>query len=413
MNDKTDKPAAEGTPKKSNFKTTLLMVLLVIVVGASVYYQPEIDRVLTRIIPDEPVAKPEAEQRPTPEPQAQERAAIVAAPVPDPETYKQLVEKLANDVQELKTAKETLEKSLSETQKSLGEFESRLSIAEANAKQPEIAANATTQAVPATTETATPVTTEEAPAVADTALQTKIAELETKLTELTAANTKAEELALAVESLKTQLDTRTKEMEKLSEQVNADTKLSTYEQQEAWKSVSLLVAYDRFKTTLIAGKTFEEEYNELENAITDMPEARHALEKFKAYKKDGIADMATLKSHFSKHLEKALFTNEPKPEDGVWDRFSDNMISLVKVRKVGADRQGTDNEAILARAESALSQNNLSTALEEVAKLQSPVKEVYASWIESAKLREQSATMLDTLKSALVKPGEQLMFYER
>ncbi len=425
MTEETEKSPPEKKPRKSSFVRTLILFLLVAMVGASVYFQPQIDALLSHK-PAKPENKELVVEAPpsAPKPAAEPQESLTLPPPPPPvqeasvkpiaheaETYKEATQRLVKEVDELKSARAELEKNLSQTQATLKEFEERLSIAEANAKAaPAVSAPVTVAGALPDASTIEPAAATPVP-VADTVLQTKIAELETKLTELTAKQTSDIDLKTEVEALKTQVETRTREMEKMADQVSSDNKLSNAEQQEAWRNVSLLILYDRLKTSVLAGKPYEEEYNELENSITDIPDASGALEKLKSSQKNGIPDMTALKISFSKTINEALFIKTSN-SDSIWDNFSGNLKSMVKVRKVG-DRQGGDAEAVIARAETALKDNNLTLAIDELTKLEGPPKAAYASWIEAAKLRRDVPAVLDSLKSALVKPGEQTMFYER
>lgn len=390
MADDEQQTSPDAPAKGGGFGWSVILGLIAIV-AVAVYFQPHIDRFFST--PDTTVTPPK-----------QELAMALSSPAPtlpkEDTLLKQQVESLILEMKNLREEKAALEGNLLQTQQSVSEMEARLTIAEANAKQ-----QPTTPAQPEAAVT-TPVPAAATPEQAQEAetLKKQIADLQVKLSEQA-------KLMAEVQMLKSQLDSRAFEIEKIADQLSSEKQISTYEQQEAWKQVAALIYFDRFKTSILAGKSFAPEYDELYESSRDNAKAIELIAKFKPYQEKGIPTLADITSMFPNYVNAALFQGKPV-DDSVWSSIKHNLSGLVTVRKVGG-RAGEDAESVIARAEEALNAGKLEDAVKEIESLKGEALVAFAPWLERAKLRAGIIPMLDELKAAIVKPTDQTMFYER
>ena len=75
-----------------------------------------------------------------------------------------------------------------------------------------------------------------------------------------------------------------------------------------------------------------------------------------------------------------------------------NLFRLVTVRPVGAETEGDDAAAAVARAEARLVSGDLAAAIAEIEALEGEPATAAADWLQSARLRRDAGAALDTLR---------------
>jgi hypothetical protein len=73
-------------------------------------------------------------------------------------------------------------------------------------------------------------------------------------------------------------------------------------------------------------------------------------------------------------------------------------MGLVTVRSVGADAEGSDADARVARAEARLADGDLAGAVAEIEGLEGPAAEAAAGWLERARARLAAEQALASLQ---------------
>ncbi len=107
----------------------------------------------------------------------------------------------------------------------------------------------------------------------------------------------------------------------------------------------------------------------------------------------GIAALEDLQAEFSLYARQ-LLASSAVSEDGQGLRGA--FARLLRVRPL-TPQDGTDPPAILSRAEDALRRNDLSGALDELADLSQPGKDILGDWIESAQTHIAVLAALDAM----------------
>jgi hypothetical protein len=190
---------------------------------------------------------------------------------------------------------------------------------------------------------------------------------------VTVLETQLSEQAKSIEELKMQLA----EMQTIKAQMGDIT-------QKNHQKISLLTSFQILKDRVQNGEPYA---SALETITTLLPtdDASFALlDALKPYASGGIATQRTLQEQFQKQIPELL---NPPSVDPSWKQ---NLNSLIRIRKVG-EQQGTDTEAMIARAEAKLQRNDLAGAIKEVETLSA-----LAPWMERAKAH---ITALETLSA--------------
>lgn len=109
----------------------------------------------------------------------------------------------------------------------------------------------------------------------------------------------------------------------------------------------------------------------------------------------GVTTLAALQDKFPQSARAALAVARDANKD------TDTGIAAFFRRQLGArsvsPRDGDSADAILSRAQAALTNGQISGALDELAKLPDDVKATMADWIEPAKMRQAAIAASDTL----------------
>jgi uroporphyrinogen-III synthase len=91
------------------------------------------------------------------------------------------------------------------------------------------------------------------------------------------------------------------------------------------------------------------------------------------------------------------------------DRAAGNLMRLITVRPVGADVEGDDPAARVARAEAKLAGGDLAGAIAELEGLEGAAAAAAAPWLEQARARlvaEQALDRLNTHTAGLLVPPQ-------
>ncbi|WP_103257559.1 COG4223 family protein [Tabrizicola aquatica] len=135
---------------------------------------------------------------------------------------------------------------------------------------------------------------------------------------------------------------------------------------------------DRLRDAVATGAGFQAELDALDDPDLTATLAPHAA---------GVPTLESLQSDFPEAARQALqLARASATEDGWGARLTDFFAAQTGARSL-TPREGTDPDAILSRAEFALSEGRLADALAEVQALQDPIRAPFADWIARAQAR--------------------------
>ncbi|WP_370230935.1 COG4223 family protein, partial [Cognatishimia sp.] len=153
-------------------------------------------------------------------------------------------------------------------------------------------------------------------------------------------------------------------------------------------------ALTRVLSALDAGQSFRAPLNDLVTATgTPAPAALDSLAD------TGAPSLATLQSQFPEAARAALAAARTT-EEQTGNRFLSFMKTQLGARSV-TPHDGDDADAVLSRAEAALTSGNLTDALAEIAALPDAAQAQIAQWADLARTRQDALAAGEALSHAL------------
>lgn len=136
--------------------------------------------------------------------------------------------------------------------------------------------------------------------------------------------------------------------------------------------------------------------------VSDLVGEEPALATLKARADEGVPSTATLQREFAGASGAALTARDEALGGGLFARAWRSITALVTVRRTG-DTSGGDLEAVLARAQSALSRQDVTTAVSELQDLSGAPRNALAPWLEKAQAHIEAERALRALQAAVLR----------
>jgi len=134
------------------------------------------------------------------------------------------------------------------------------------------------------------------------------------------------------------------------------------------------------------------------DALAVLPEAPEALTSVAA---EGVPTLTALRTAFPDAARAALQNMQDVPADAsAADRFAAFLRKQTNARSL-SPREGDDPDAVLSRAEAALSDGDLETALSELAVLPEGATDALGGWISLAQTRVAALSAVQSLSNEL------------
>jgi hypothetical protein len=198
-----------------------------------------------------------------------------------------------------------------------------------------------------------------------------------------------------LDSLRAQLETMAGTAMAQIEDARAEAAAIEENAATAARTAAGRAALARIQTALESGAPFGAALADLEDAIAGpAPDALLAVQ-------DGVPTLASLQAAFPDVARAALTTARAEgvagePSSGI-GAFLRNQF---EVRSV-APREGADADAILSRAEAAVSAGRLADALAEIAALPEVARAEMSDWLAAAEARASAVDAVDILATSL------------
>ncbi|WP_372397587.1 mitofilin family membrane protein [Azospirillum sp. HJ39] len=223
------------------------------------------------------------------------------------------------------------------------------------------------------------------------ALADRLAALEQKLTAVSGNSQAAQELRSEVDSLKQQVSTVSQGLEK--------------RQDAATAAQALVLAAGQLRASLSGGQPFQQDLQAVRALNIADAGVSQPLDAVAPYAAKGIQTRAQLTDRFQPLAGEIVRAGIRGEGNGWIDSAVGKLSTLVTVRREGGGVVGTTDDAIVARAEAALSSGNLGKAVEELSALQGPAAQAAAAWLADAKARlaaDQAVRQLNDRAIALM-----------
>lgn len=115
----------------------------------------------------------------------------------------------------------------------------------------------------------------------------------------------------------------------------------------------------------------------------------------------GVRSFASLTQEFSDLVDPLLTAERRAGRETFYERIVGSALSIITVRRVG-DVEGDTVEAIVARIETRLAQEDLAGALSEAKLLTGPAAEVAATWVGDVEARQQTDLLVRDLSARVL-----------
>nr|WP_295834384.1 mitofilin family membrane protein [uncultured Azospirillum sp.] len=222
-------------------------------------------------------------------------------------------------------------------------------------------------------------------------LADRIAALEQKVSAVSGNSQAAQELRSEVDQLK--------------QQVTSVNKAVSERQDAATTAQALVLAAGQLRASLSGGQPFQQDLQAVRALNISDSGVTQPLDAVAPYAAKGIPTRAQLTDRFQP-LAGEIVRADIRGEGNSWiDSAVGKLSTLVTVRQEGGGVVGTTANAIIARAEAALNEGNLTKAVEELSALQGPAAQAAAPWLADAKARlaaDQAARQLNDRAIALM-----------
>lgn len=150
--------------------------------------------------------------------------------------------------------------------------------------------------------------------------------------------------------------------------------------------LSSLVVFGQLKDAMNNGDSYDMELNQLKKFTENNSQIGNIITALETNSSSGITTLAQLKTKFTPLIKQALINKNENHMLRILHKF-------ITIRKVG-EQVGSDDESVLSRAEIKLSQDDLSSTLNELEQLSPQAKEVFDNWsIDAQNLLDSHANL--------------------
>jgi hypothetical protein len=160
---------------------------------------------------------------------------------------------------------------------------------------------------------------------------------------------------------------------------------------------ALGIALANLSRAVDAGTDFEAELGAIVSLVPEDP----AVAALSEIAPKGVRSFASLKLEFEGLVGSLITAERQAGRTTLWERLVGNALSIVTVRRVG-DVEGDSVEAIVARIEDKLGQEDLGGALEEARLLSGPAADVAALWTQAVEERQATDALVRDLSARVL-----------
>jgi hypothetical protein len=196
-----------------------------------------------------------------------------------------------------------------------------------------------------------------------------------------------------------------KDVEALKQQIASVGQSVETRRDSGMAAQALVLAAGQLRATLAAGQPFQQDLQSVRALGIGDAGVTQPLDAVAPFAAKGIPTQAQITDRF-RPLASDIVRAAERGDGANWiDSVTGKLSTLVTVRRQGGGVVGSSADAIVARAEAALGENNLGKAVEELAALQGAGAGAAAAWLADAKARlaaDQAARALTQRAIALL-----------
>ncbi len=162
----------------------------------------------------------------------------------------------------------------------------------------------------------------------------------------------------------------------------------------------LVLALGQLRNSVLSGRPYRADLAAVTALIGKDQTLAAATAALAPWSKDGVVTLRALSDRFPA-MTRAVLQADPAQSGDFWRRTLHRVTSLVTVRRVG-EVEGTETDAVLARAERRLAAGELAAAVELINGLAEPGRDAAQGWLKGAKARLGAMAALATLQSQAI-----------
>jgi hypothetical protein len=165
------------------------------------------------------------------------------------------------------------------------------------------------------------------------------------------------------------------------------------------RAATLALLAGQLETAVEQAEGYETPLQSLRALGADDPVVSEAAAQLAPTAAAGVPTLAELRRSFEATANEIVQSEQAPAGDGLLDRAAGNLMRLVTVRPVGADAEGDDAAARVARAEAKLADGDLAGAVAELEGLEGAAAAAAAPWLEQAQKHLAAETALERLRA--------------
>jgi uroporphyrinogen-III synthase len=172
----------------------------------------------------------------------------------------------------------------------------------------------------------------------------------------------------------------------------------------AKRNDALLLAVGQLREAMARGSSFAPELASLQALASNEPSFAPTINSLAAHAARGVKTRAQLRDEFARMAPAILRNAGGDTTTSWWQAPIDRLSNLVSVRKIG-DVAGDTPDAIAARAEYRLSEDDLAGAVSAVERLSGAPAEAARPWLTDARVRLDAERAVAALSAQALKAG--------
>lgn len=215
---------------------------------------------------------------------------------------------------------------------------------------------------------------------------------------VSAVQDRVQTLANTLDSVQQQVGTVSEQMGELQERVGSTEEALESAAARRDQAAALALATAQIDGALQQAAAFEKPLQTIQALAAEDQVVADASSTLQPMAAAGVPTRAKLRNDFEQIADDIVHSSRSEG-DGIIDQAANNLMSLVTVRPVGAEVEGDDPAARVARAEAKLREGNLEGAVAELDGLEGPAQAAAQSWLEQARARLAAEQAVATLQN--------------
>jgi hypothetical protein len=192
-------------------------------------------------------------------------------------------------------------------------------------------------------------------------------------------------LRQTTEQLSGDLGGLSKDLGALSDRMGGAEDKLDYIGGEYQRAAAMVVAIGDVDRSIAKAEPFETALESLRALGQDDPSVSSSLQALQPMAAKGVPTLLDLKASFGAVGSQILLAEEGNAT--LADQVSDNLFGIINMRPAGAEVEGDDSRAIVARAQAKLSAGDLEGTIVELDALSEAAAERASGWVADAKAR--------------------------